>query len=101
MRNYELRITNYGEEREWEMDEHIEEGLKRLEHIDKELEEIKQRTPVRPLGFAYGLWQGAGVLLGGIFALTLLGWVLSLFGLIPGFGTIAAYLQSIVATFRR
>lgn len=84
------------------MDEHVEEeGLKHLEHIEQELGEIKNRTPARPLGFAYGLWQGAGIFLGGILALTLLGWVLSFFGLIPGFGTIAAYLQTIVANFRR
>ena len=78
-----------------------EEGLKHLTQIEQELEEIKTRTPGKRKVFLYGLLQGAGVLLGGIFTLTLIGWVLSLFGLIPGFGTIAVYLQNIVAAFRR
>jgi ABC-type Fe3+-hydroxamate transport system substrate-binding protein len=84
------------------MNEHIEEeGLKHLEQIEQELEEIKNRTPNRGKSFIYGLLQGAGILLGGIFALTLLGWVLSFFGLIPGFADIAHYFQNIVANFRR
>jgi hypothetical protein len=84
------------------MNEHIEEeGLKHLEHIEQELEEIKDRTPSRPRAFTYGLWQGAGALLGGILALALLGWALSFFGVIPGFTTIAKYFQDIVSNFRR
>ena len=83
------------------MDANIEEeGLKHLEQIELELEEIKERTPNKRKSFLYGLMQGAGILLGGIFALTLLGWALSFFGLIPGFATIAHYLQTIVAQFR-
>jgi predicted lipid-binding transport protein (Tim44 family) len=84
------------------MNEHIEEeGLKHLEHIEQELEEIKDRTPAPGRAFAYGLWQGAGALLGGILALALLGWALSFFGIIPGFATIAKYFQDIVNNFRR
>lgn len=84
------------------MNEHIEEeGLKHLEHIEQELEEIKDRTPSRPRAFTYGLWQGAGALLGGILALTLLGWGLSFFGVIPGFIDISHYIQNSVDNFRR
>lgn len=84
------------------MEEQAEKaGLKHLEHIDKEIGELRDRTPSRPRAFTNGLWQGAGVLLGGILALTLIGWVLSVFGLVPGFGTMAKYLQDVVAAFRR
>lgn len=84
------------------MEGHVEEeGLKHLEHIEQELEEIKERTPAPGHTFIYALLQGAGILLGGIFALSIVGWVLSLLGVIPGFGTIAKSLQDIVAAFRR
>lgn len=84
------------------MDETTEQkGIKHLEQIEGELEEIKNRQPAPGSAFAYGLLQGAGALLGGIFALTLLGWVLSFFGIVPGLGTIAKYLQDIVTAFRR
>ena len=84
------------------MDEHIEEeGLKHLEQIEQELEEIKDRTPAPGRAFAYGILQGAGALIGGILALALLGWALSFFGVIPGFADISLYFQNIVTNFRR
>lgn len=78
-----------------------EEGLKHLEQIEQDLEEIKDRTLTRRQTFIHGIWQGAGALLGGVLALTLLGWVLSLFGVIPGLGDIADYLKNIVDKFHR
>ncbi|MFA6408190.1 MAG: hypothetical protein WCW36_01795 [Candidatus Paceibacterota bacterium] len=79
-----------------------EEGLQHLEHIEQELEEIKDRsTPTHSGSFINGVWQGAGALVGSIIALALLGWVLSLFGVIPGLGAIATYMQSIVAAFHK
>lgn len=84
------------------MNEHLEEeGIKHLEHIEQELEEIKERTPAPTRAFVYGILQGAGALLGGILALALFGWALSLFGVIPGFTDIAHYFQNIVNNFRR
>ncbi len=84
------------------MDEHIEEeGLKHLEQIEQELGEIKERTPTPSRSFTNGLLQGAGALIGGIFALALLGWLLSLFGVIPGFVDISHYIQNSVDNFRR
>lgn len=84
------------------MEKQIEkQGLKHLEHIEQELEEIKERTPAPGRSFINGIWQGAGALLGGILALTLLGWTLSLFGIIPGFADISHYFQNIVSNFRR
>lgn len=78
-----------------------EEALDHLERIEQNLEEIKNRTPSRRKAFVYGLWQGAGALLGGILGLTLLGWVLSLFGLLPGFDLIVPHVQNMVDNFRR
>ena len=84
------------------MDEHIaEEGLQHLEHIETELEEIKERTNAQRPPFMYGLFQGAGALVGGILMLALLGWMLSFFGVIPGFVTIASYFQNIVSHFHQ
>lgn len=77
------------------------EGLKHLEHIEQELEEIRDRTPHRPRAFFYGVLYGAGAVLGGVIGIALLGWVLSLFGVIPGLGEIAHYLQGIVDRFQR
>ena len=77
-----------------------QKGLEHLSRIEGELEEIKERTPSPRRAFLNGILQGAGALVGGIVALALLGWVLSLFGLVPGFGTIAAHLQEAVAQFR-
>ena len=78
-----------------------EEGIKHLEHIEDELEEIKERTNAQHPPFMYGLWQGAGALVGGILMLALLGWALSFFGVIPGLATIASYFQNIVSHFHQ
>lgn len=79
------------------MDEETQqEGLEHLARIEEELEAIKRSAPSSRQAFLHGLLQGAGALIGGIFALTVLGWVLSLFGVIPGLDYIAHYLQNIV-----
>jgi hypothetical protein len=72
------------------------EGLEHLANIEQELEAIKERTPTPHRAFVYGLLQGAGALVGGVVALILLGWVLALFGIIPGLATISHYLQNAV-----
>jgi hypothetical protein len=79
------------------MDEQIQqEGLEHLANIEKELDAIKQAAPSSKKAFLYGLLQGAGALIGGVFALAVLGWALSLFGVIPGLASIAHYLQNAV-----
>jgi hypothetical protein len=75
------------------------EGLARLANIEEDLEEIKERTPTPRRAFTNGLFQGAGALVGGVVAIVLLGWVLSLFGLIPGFAYIVNALQDASAHF--
>ena len=83
------------------MEPAIEEGLERLETIQEELEEIKQRTGNPRRSFLNGIFQGAGVLLGGIFGALALGWILSIMGIVPGFGDLADYLRSLVDNFSR
>ncbi len=77
-----------------------QEGLEALTRIEGELEEIKERTPSPRRAFTNGLLQGAGALLGGVVAIVILGWVLSLFGLVPGLSYIASVLQDASAHFR-
>lgn len=84
-----------------EIEESVEkEGLEHLTRIENELEAIKERTPSPRSAFVNGILQGAGALVGGIAALIILGWALSVFGLIPGLGSITATLQDATSHFR-
>ena len=57
-------------------------GLKTLERIERDLEDLKG-SPKRT--FLYGIIYGAGAFVGGILAIILIGWILSILGVIPGF----------------
>ena len=76
------------------------EGLEQLARIETELEEIKDRTANPKRSFINGIWQGAGAIVGSIAAIILLGWGLSLLGLVPGVGEIANSLHSMVDQVR-
>jgi|GEM_PF-1121856 len=83
-----------------ELDDAVErEGLEHLTRIEADLEEIKRRTPSPRHALVNGLFQGAGALVGGVIAIVILGWALSLFGLIPGLGNIAKALQDASSHF--
>jgi hypothetical protein len=84
-----------------DIDSPLEEGLERLEHIEEDLEEIKNRTPDHWIAFRNGVLQGAGAIVGGIIAIILLGWILSLFGLIPGLGTIVHSIQDAMSELHK
>ena len=73
-------------------------GLKHLQRIEDELEEIKDRTSNPKRAFIYGVLYGAGAFVGGILAIILLGWVLSIAGLIPGFSEIADIVDAAIKT---
>lgn len=76
------------------MREKIErEGLKHLERIEEDVEEIKRRAPGSRRAFLNGIMQGIGAVVGSVLAVFLLGWILSLLGFIPG-------LQEFVQTIR-
>jgi hypothetical protein len=79
------------------MDELEEKGIEHLEHIEQELKEIKERTGVSQwVSLRNGIFQGAGAVVGGIIAVVLLGWLLSVLGVIPGFATIGNTIQDAI-----
>lgn len=69
--------------------------LRQLKEIKKELSAIKDRTASPKQAFIHGILYGAGALVGGVLAVALVGWVLNLLGIIPGFGELADYLRSL------
>ena len=77
----------------------VQSGLEHLAKIESELEEIKERTADPKRSLFNGILSGAGAILGSIAALIILGWLLSLIGILPGFGSIAAYLHGVVDRF--
>ena len=67
----------------------LQEGLESLSRIEEDIEEIKERSATPRRAFYHGVLQGAGAVLGGILAIIVLGWVLFLFGIVPGLSSIA------------
>lgn len=77
------------------------EGIKHLEKIENELGEIRQNTGGWKAWFFRGVMQGAGIIVGTIAGVVLLGWVLSILGFIPGFSEIAEYLRGVADSVSR
>jgi len=75
------------------------EGLKDLKAIKGELKELKDLTAGYPRSFVTGLFYGAGWIIGSIIALALLGWFLSVIGLVPGLGALASVIHNAVDQF--
>lgn len=73
-----------------------DDELKQLKQIKRELVEIKDRTANPRRMFISGVLYGAGAFLGGILAVALVGWLLSVLGVIPGLHVLTDYLQSVV-----
>lgn len=72
----------------------VQEVEQLQEDIKSDLEEIKTLTGDSKTWFWRGIMQGAGAILGSIFMLILLGWVLGIIGIIPGFGEISDFIRS-------
>jgi hypothetical protein len=70
-----------------------QKGIEHLEKIEHELEEIKQRTGGRWNSLRNGLWQGVGAVIGSILGVLLIGFLLSLFGVIPGLSDAKNYIE--------
>lgn len=70
------------------------EGLEHLREIEKDLDEIKERTVTPKRAFINGIFQGGGAVVGGILAVILLGWLLWISGIIPGLDRIAPYIEN-------
>ncbi|MBP7770582.1 MAG: hypothetical protein KA066_01570 [Candidatus Pacebacteria bacterium] len=69
------------------MDPQAQEEAKKVEAL---LDEIKSNTQARPgKSFYNGMLQGAGIVLGTIVAVVLVGWLLSILGVIPGVDVLA------------
>ena len=77
----------------------VQSGLEHLEKIEEELEQIKERTNDPKRSLFNGILSGMGAIVGSIAALILLGWLLWLVGILPGLGSLAAYLHGIVDRF--
>ncbi len=75
-----------------------EKELRQLREIKKELLEIKDRTSDPKRAFFNGILYGAGALVGGIIAVAVIGWVLNILGIIPGFSELSDYVRSLMGT---
>jgi fatty acid desaturase len=73
------------------------EELKQLQSIDANLEELKDRTPGPKRAFLNGILQGMGAVAGGVAAVALIGWLLYIFGLIPGLDILAEYIEDLMS----
>lgn len=73
----------------------------KIEHVEHTLEDIRANTaPAWWRTIIHGALYGTGVVLGTILTIAALGWLLSLFGVIPGLGEIVTQLRQIMnATF--
>lgn len=70
---------------------------KKEENVKELLEDIRDNTALPWWRTVLnGFFYSAGFVLGSVFAVALLGWLLSIFGIIPGFGELAARLQEIM-----
>lgn len=75
-------------------------GLKYLKQIEEEVSEIESRTPGPKRAFVNGIMQGMGILIGSVLAAVILGWLLSVAGVIPGFRDVVVYLKELSSTVR-
>lgn len=73
----------------------IADGIEHLKEIENDLEEIKERTGNPRRSFVNGIFQGAGAIVGSIIALALLGILLSVLGVIPGFDIVTEYFKTL------
>ncbi len=74
--------------------------LKELREIGDGIDALKAQT-TRTASFLRGIYHGAGAVVGGVIALALLGWLLGILGVIPGFSTFEEYLAGIVREMHR
>ena len=79
-------------------DELEEKSLEYLANIDDGIDQLNERMPDIPSSFVNGIFQGMGILIGSLFAVTLIGWLLSFLGIIPGLGEFAEYLRGLMFT---
>lgn len=82
------------------MDEQIEiekEELEQLKSIDSNIDDLKDRIPGPKRALLNGILQGMGIVTGSLAAVALIGWTLSIFGLVPGLDIIAEYIRGLMS----
>lgn len=68
--------------------------VKELKQIERVLKEIQENTGSGWSALSRGVLYGVGIVIGTLLGATLLGWILSIFGVIPGFGELAGRLST-------
>lgn len=81
--------------------EELDQDIEKLEEIKSDLEDLKHLTGSSKEWFYRGILQGAGAIIGSILMLIVLGWVLSILGIIPGVSEIADYFGTYVDQVHR
>ena len=74
--------------------------IQELKKITEELRAVNANTGSTWGAFLRGMLQGGGAIVGGIITVILIGVVLSMLGVIPGFQAIAAYINSVIANIQ-
>lgn len=72
-----------------------------LKKIQRELVDIKKQNTISSGWLVRGILQGAGAIIGSAIAVVAISWILSLLGIVPGFGQIAAYLGEVFSKLPR
>lgn len=73
--------------------ESLASDIEQLEEIQTDLQELKHLTGSNKAWFVRGILQGAGAIIGSILMVIVLGWTLSILGVIPGVSEIADYIR--------
>jgi zinc transporter ZupT len=74
--------------------------IQELKKITEELKAVKVNTGSSWGAFLRGMLSGGGAIIGGVIAVVLIGIVLSVMGIIPGFKTIADYINAAMANVK-
>lgn len=74
--------------------------VRQLREIKQELKAIKGNT-ASTNWFLHGIFYGAGWIVGSLIAILLIGWLLSILGIIPGINRIVLDLQDAFSQVRR
>lgn len=74
--------------------------IRQLREIRQELEAIRENTAAKT-SFWHGILYGIGWIIGSLVALVLVGWLLSVLGIIPGLNHIVAVFQNAFTQVRR
>ncbi len=78
-----------------------EAEIQELKKITEELKRVEANTGSSWWAFYRGILSGGGAIIGGIIAVILIGALLSILGVIPGFQAIAAYINAAIANIKQ